>query len=322
MSFIYHRLVQLFVIGIILSPTVGFGLSYRLSPQQTSVLPSQEEANLSGYVTDMQMNPLSGALVRVSFHNTYEENYSNSEGYYHVSNIPLCYCLKNATCSKPGYHTQWVLLSISENTTYDFILTALNESCYPVFNGTIGNNGWYISCVNITFVINGDVDAIFYRLDSGMWTQYTGTFEVCQNGLHTLYWYWTVAGEESATLSMNLLIDHDSPDLQVTSEWNVFPFTVEIHAEASDGMSGMRLVEFFVDDFLYFIDTTFPYDFLLELRLIFLPLQVKAIAFDAAGNSANATLTVSLLTQNPSSPILSWLFQIFSYIKDNTIIST
>jgi len=82
------------------------------------------EGSLSGYVNSTLMNPIEGALVRVYFHETYEEDYSDSSGYYHVTNIPICWCLKNATASKTGYDREWVLLSIDENTTYDFVLTA------------------------------------------------------------------------------------------------------------------------------------------------------------------------------------------------------
>jgi hypothetical protein len=34
--------------------------------------------------------------------------------------------LKNATASKVGYETEWILLSITENTTHDFVLTSLD----------------------------------------------------------------------------------------------------------------------------------------------------------------------------------------------------
>ncbi len=323
MSFINHRIIIVFFIGMFLSTSVGYGLSYRSSQQQTSVLLSRQEGSLSGYVTDMQMNPLSGALVHVTFHNTYAENYSDFNGYYHVSNIPLCYCLKNATCSKPGYHTQWVLLSISENTTYNFILTALNETCYPMFNGTMGNNGIYTSCVNVTFVINGNVDAVFYKLDGGMWTEYSGTFEVCQSGIHILSWYWTVQGEESQTLSMNLRIDREVPTLQVSSEWMIFPITARIIAEASDDNSGIDRVEFLVDDDLFYVTYESPYEAILNIHPpIFLPYPVKVIAFDSAGNQANATLSLSLTTQNVPCPFLSYLFRIISFIRGNHLLNS
>ena len=90
----------------------------------------EEECSLSGYVTDPFSNPIEGARVRISFHDTYEENYTDSNGYYYVSNIPICYCMKNASASKEGYSTEWILLSISENTTHDFVLTPLGDILY------------------------------------------------------------------------------------------------------------------------------------------------------------------------------------------------
>jgi len=84
---------------------------------------SIDKGSLSGYVNNTLMNPIKGVLVRVYFHETYEEDYTDSSGYYHVTNIPICFCLKNVTASKPGYATEWILLAIGENTTYDFVLT-------------------------------------------------------------------------------------------------------------------------------------------------------------------------------------------------------
>jgi len=93
---------------------------------EISPLIDENDGTLSGYVTDTSMNPVEGALVRVYFHETYEEDYTDEIGYYYVDNIPICYCMKNCTCSKEGYETEWVLLGIVENTTYDFVLTSLD----------------------------------------------------------------------------------------------------------------------------------------------------------------------------------------------------
>lgn len=85
------------------------------------------EGSLSGYVNDTNSYPIKGARVRVSFHETYEEDYSDENGYYHVTNIPICYCLKNASCFKVCYTEEWVLLGIVEDTTHDFILNTTNH---------------------------------------------------------------------------------------------------------------------------------------------------------------------------------------------------
>ena len=89
-----------------------------------------ENGTLSGYVKDTSMNPIEGAKVRVYFHETYEENYSDSSGYYHVTNIPICNCTKNATASKEGYRSECVLLSIDETTIHNFVLTPLGNTLY------------------------------------------------------------------------------------------------------------------------------------------------------------------------------------------------
>ena len=110
--------VILLFIGVAFAPT----FSSAVTPSTTTTY----DGSLSGYVKNTDMEPIDGARVRVYFHGTYEEEYTDSSGYYHVTNIPICYCLKNATASKVGYETEWILLSITENTTHDFVLTSLD----------------------------------------------------------------------------------------------------------------------------------------------------------------------------------------------------
>ena len=124
------------------------------------------DGNLSGYVNDTSMNPIERARVRVYFHGTYEEDYTDSSGYYHVTDIPICYCLKNATASKSGYTTEWDLLSIVENTTYDFVLAPNQRPNAPDIDGpTSGRVGveyeWTI------VAIDPDGDDITYYIDWG-----------------------------------------------------------------------------------------------------------------------------------------------------------
>jgi parallel beta-helix repeat protein len=94
------------------------------------LITSVNNGSLSGYVTDTLMNPVEGARVRVYFHDTYEENYTDSSGSYNVDNIPICFCLKNCTASKKGYKTEWIILAIDENTIYDFVLTPSGKTFY------------------------------------------------------------------------------------------------------------------------------------------------------------------------------------------------
>lgn len=279
-----HIVIILVITTFFLFNANGSALSHR-SYEPTGTL--------SGYVTDTLMNPLAGALVRVSFHGAYEENYTNSLGYYHVADIPLCWCLKNVTCSKQGYQTESVLLSIGKNTTYDFILNPLNQNPYPVLNGTMGNYGWYISCVNITFVNIDTIDALFYKIDAGEWTGYAGPFMICESGAHCLEWYWTYQGNQSAILSVPLKIDRDPPLLQLSSQ-RISVSKIKITAAAVDAFSGVDRVEFFVDGQLTYTAYVVPYETVISgLRAH----HVEAVAFDWAGNSGNSTITTSYRSQ-------------------------
>jgi hypothetical protein len=257
------------------------------------------------------MDPLPGALIRVYFHGTYEEDYSDDFGYYHVTNIPLCYCLKNATCSKLGYQSEWVMLSISENTTYNFILSPYNDTCYPVFAGIIGDNGIYVSCVNITFVAVGDVESIFYKIDGGSWTTYTEPFMICEDGVHVLSWYWIYQGYQSAVLcAPPFKIDRTPPEIQLSCQKQGMT-RLKITAEATDVASGVNRVEFFLDGVLSYIDGTEPYEGSIHCIGIH---HVKAVAYDNAGHSAESTLITPLKYEGPSFKLLVFLFQaIFVY---------
>lgn len=118
--------------GMLLTPCIASD-STRCEEKTSSGDPLillEEPGTLSGYVTDTEMHPIQGARIQVDFHDTYQEDYSDATGYYHVIDIPLCYCMKNATCSKPGYIPVLVSLAITENTTYDFILESTGSVLY------------------------------------------------------------------------------------------------------------------------------------------------------------------------------------------------
>ena len=110
--------VILLFIGVAFAPSINA----EIEPNESTYTDFLDDGNLSGYVYDSNMEPIEGALVRVDFHSEYEENYTDSNGYYHVSNIPLCFCLKNCSASKDDYVTEWAYLEIIEETFYDFVL--------------------------------------------------------------------------------------------------------------------------------------------------------------------------------------------------------
>ena len=91
--------------------------------------------SLLGYVNDTSGNPIEGALIMVFFHDSFRMDFSDEDGYYHVTSIPICYCMKDTVCSKSGYKSEQVSLAITENTVHDFILTP-NEAITSSLSGS------------------------------------------------------------------------------------------------------------------------------------------------------------------------------------------
>jgi len=94
------------ILLFLLSSLIPMTSSYETN--KAYIIHVDENGTLSGYVKDTSMRPIEGARVEVYFHETYEEDYSDSSGYYHVTNIPICNCLKNASVSKKGCRSECV----------------------------------------------------------------------------------------------------------------------------------------------------------------------------------------------------------------------
>ena len=101
MAYQGNWLSKTLVIGII-ALLIGMSSIPTIASDTASSTTLDNDGSLLGYVNDTSGNPIECALVRVYFHGTYEEDYSDSTGYYHVTNIHICNCTKNTTCSKEG----------------------------------------------------------------------------------------------------------------------------------------------------------------------------------------------------------------------------
>ncbi len=199
---------------------------------------TQNNGTLSGYVKDPLSNPIDDAVIIVYFHETYEIGYSDESGHYTVTNIPICYCMKNCTCSKEGYKTEWVLLAITENTTQDFILNP-NEP-YALFNGT-QCNGWWNSSVTVTFIYDPDEVAEIWYNYQGLHL-YTGPFVIDDEGDITVDFYWfDYEGVQSPIQCFFIQIDQTPPTIAI--QWETYKklekWYVKFLLDASDDISGM-----------------------------------------------------------------------------------
>jgi Carboxypeptidase regulatory-like domain len=279
------ELISFLLVGVCFAPTL-LGEIVPKSADYTHNQSAQYEGTLSGFVTDPSMNPIPGAKVRVNFHGNYSENYSDDTGYYHVINIPICYCMKNTTCSKEGYQTEWVLLSISENTTYDFILIPLNSG-FVFLNGTMGENEWYIS--NVSIMITG-TNLTFYKIDDGSWTLYSGPFIITSDGYHQIFYYWVDEwGNHSDMYSTEFKIDKTSPTIQLSAQ-RINRTKVKITATVTDALSGVYNVVFYDDMGNRITIYDPPYEILYIGFSIHI---IHAIVSDYAGNIAHSKIVTS-----------------------------
>lgn len=118
-----------------------------------------------------------------------------------------------------------------------------------------GANGWYTSDVTVTFSVYDDFSGnarTEYRLNSGDWKLYEGTFAVSEEGTHVLE-YRSVdrAGNIEDSKSMTLHIDKTVPKLNMeldkTELWpsngKLVPIQVDIQADDErSGVADIKLV--------------------------------------------------------------------------------
>jgi hypothetical protein len=122
-----------------------------------------------------------------------------------------------------------------------------------------GLNGWYVSDVNVTLTATDDrsgVKEIRYMVDGGP-TQVisgdNGSFILDEDGWRILIEYWAIdnAGNvETPKNELEIYIDQTVPDISISYEVKYYPFygwTLDFTAVATDAMSGMEYVEFYMN---------------------------------------------------------------------------
>jgi len=120
-----------------------------------------------------------------------------------------------------------------------------------------GDNGWYVSCVTVTLNVMDEgsgVESTWYRLDVGYWKLYTGPFEVCEDGYHTVEYYSIdKAGNNEDPRSVDFKIDKTSPVTEHELEGFIgedgwFLTNVTVTLSATDATSGVNYTKYKLDD--------------------------------------------------------------------------
>jgi hypothetical protein len=166
-------------------------------------------------------------------------------------------------------------------------------------NGTMGNNGWYVSDVTISFTVdNINVSSIKYRLDNGSWQTYTAPeiIRVHEDGYHSFelmvidtdgnVWYGG---------PVYFKIDQTPPFILITKERTGL-FRWKITVVPSDNMSGFSgTIEFYINGVLQFTaNVPGPYEWTFVAWMFWKSWSLTVRVYDIAGNFADAPTTNSL----------------------------
>jgi len=167
-------------------------------------------------------------------------------------------------------------------------------------NGTMGENGWYVSAVVIAITYdNGSLIPLgYYNINDEGWIVYTTPLIVSTDGYYSVEFrvkdpmgaYWYVG-------PVFFKIDRTLPHITLVKE-KLSANEVKFTAYVSDGMSGIWRVEFFLDDQLISNDTSIPFEWTWEGSGVHI---VKAKVYDIAGNSASKS-KITLFIQSQSIP--------------------
>ena len=162
------------------------------------------------------------------------------------------------TESTPRYFEEFPEIELSNNVSYKS-QNALPDTTSPTtsiaLSGTVGENNWYRSAVQITFSAidnsgGSGVSQTKYQIDAntGTWLIYTAPFSISTNDIHTVY-YKSVdaAGNWETEKSTTFKIDYTSPNGSFTIQngsVQTYSTVVDLNTQASDSTSGVAAVHF------------------------------------------------------------------------------
>ena len=175
-------------------------------------------------------------------------------------------------------------------------MTANPRGINVTIYGTMGLNGWYVSGVVITITGQG-INHTYYSFNNQTWDEYLAPITINNDGGYALYvYYMDPDGEYHYYGPYPFKIDKTPPTLNVTVTTNFWKTVWRITVNASDTMSGVAKMEFYVDDVLVGNATAYPYIFIFILRGKYHVVQV--IVYDNAGNANMPIITSCIQSQD------------------------
>jgi len=152
----------------------------------------------------------------------------------------------------------WVLYGANYNYIWvDTVVAPAPDTVPPTttpsLSGTAGDNGWYISNIQVTLTASDNnggsgVSQTQYKIDSGTWQTYSAPFTVSTEGSHIVYYKSRdVAGNWESEKSTAFQIDKTAPTGSLTIQGGApqtYMTLVTLQSQGSDAGSGIALVRF------------------------------------------------------------------------------
>ena len=120
-----------------------------------------------------------------------------------------------------------------------------------------GENGWYVSDVTVTLNATDDLSGVnitYFRINGGEWEIYESPFVISEDGDDIFIEFYSIdnAGNQESHKHATIDMDQTVPDIvleyEITGGDPIQGWDILFTATATDDMSGMDRVEFFLND--------------------------------------------------------------------------
>ena len=177
-------------------------------------------------------------------------------------------------------------------------------------DGEEGDGGWYISDVEVilnAYDNESKIKELKYRINGEMWKDYIMPLQIGKDGFYFIEFKATDANGNENHQNMTLKIDQTRPKINFTNfesgyiyfrSWKIITPRISrdtmiigdfnIRVNASDTLSKLKKVEFYMGNTMVYEDSEKPYEW--EIKQTVGIYNITAVAFDHAGNHASATI--------------------------------
>ena len=183
-------------------------------------------------------------------------------------------------------------------------------------SGEKGVSGWFISDVTIKLFAEDEISGInktFYRIDNEEWKEYEEAIVFSEDGVHNISYYsidnaGNIEEEKSETFKIDkvhpqvlihkpregyLYVENREIMPTITGKTIIIGY-ITIEVGATNHESGINRVEFYIDNNFQTADFDEPYEWTWDY-LSFGTHQIKAVAYDNAGNYGSNEITVWII---------------------------